>query len=82
MPDKITIKAPEEMFSPVQYNNFRFGGFIYETEVQEGETPEEAYRRGFEFLVNMMRESYPDVRDEFLARYQVMSDGHLFPDYE
>ena len=67
-PDRITVTASEERFSPVNYHTFAIGGFTYTTSVREDETAEQAFNRAWSFLQRMKKEKFKEVRDDFYER--------------
>jgi hypothetical protein len=68
--EQITISFSEERFAPVQYHSFAFGGLFYRTHVREGETPEQAFERGWEFLESCAIRQFKAKRDGFWQRYR------------
>ncbi len=68
--ESITISFGEEKFSPVQYHSFTFGGLFYRADVREGETPEQAFERGWKFLESCAIKQFKAKRDGFWQRYR------------
>lgn len=65
----IFVQYPEQTFAPHQYNNFRVGGMSYQTFIKEGETPEDAYKRAWDFLEAMSRLQYIKAHQLYWERF-------------
>jgi hypothetical protein len=68
--ESITISFGKETFSPVQYHSFTFGELFYRANVREGETPEQAFERGWKFLESCAIKQFKAKRDGFWQRYR------------
>ena len=72
--DTLEVTLGEETFTPIPYNTFKVGPFIYKTVVQDNETDEEAFDRAYGFLERMARKSFIKKRNDFFMKYK--SEGH------
>lgn len=63
----IEVTWGEEVFSPVQYNSFRVGPFSCRVQQRRGETPEQAWDRGYALLRQKAQEERKRKAGEFLA---------------
>ena len=77
-PEEVTIYYPEQSFSPVDYQSFRIGGVQYRTIVRPGETVEQAYARGWEFLEGKVREQFTTVWKDWQDRHTQISESITF----
>lgn len=69
-PETITVAFGEERFAPVQYESFTFGGIYYKTQVRQGETPEQAFDRAWNFVNECAKKQYIAKRDGFWERHE------------
>lgn len=68
-PDTITICSGEELYAPVQWNNFKVGQIIYKTSVKAEETPEEAADRATKFVFARKAQMFVDARNLFWLNF-------------
>ena len=76
MPDKITVVWGEETFFPVMATGFRMGPYSIETEVRPGETPEQAFKRAWDFLEAQALMMFAAKRNNFQARMKQVMEIH------
>lgn len=61
--DVVTVCVPEQSLQPVTFETMKFGGLWLKTHRRPGESLEEAYARGLDFLVKAVRVQFVQVRD-------------------
>lgn len=66
--DTITVTWGAEDFHPVKYNGFIVGPFTYSTTVQDGETPEQAFKRASDVLKAMAEKAFLAKQRGFVER--------------
>ena len=66
--DTVTVTWGEEMFSPVQYNNFRVGPFMATTKIRVGETAFTASRRALFELSKLAEVEFETKATAYLQR--------------
>jgi hypothetical protein len=67
-PDVVRVFVGEEKFSPFSYHSFSIGGWSFTTTIRAGESEEDAFKRGWDFLQKMKRERFKEARDAFYER--------------
>ena len=73
-PETITVSFGEERFAPVQYESFTFGGIYYKTQVREGETPDQAFDRAWNFVNECAKRQFVAKRDGFWDRHRACTE--------
>lgn len=72
----VTLKLtwPEELFSPVQYNTFKIGGFEVVLKPKAGETIDDMVARGEAMLERVGRRQFENKLAGFLERLRTAAE--------
>lgn len=65
---KLRVVWGEELYAPIQYNNFKVGPFEMEVEVPDGADPEAVYKEAMAFLRKCADASFEERLASFLAK--------------
>lgn len=68
--EAVTVTFCEQLVTPCQFNQIRFGNITYTTHIRKGETPTDAYNRAWQFVENMARAQYKRATGVFWDAYK------------
>lgn len=72
--EEITVHYPSQTFTPAEYCRLEVGNLFYKTFVHPGETPEDAYMRGFMFLRQQVRDTFPMLIADYEERSKMVKN--------